>query len=77
MIKNGGRAVSKAILILLTGYKKYISPFLPPSCRFYPTCSEYAYQAVLKHGLIKGLLLGFVRILKCNPFCQGGYDPVR
>ncbi|RJR17245.1 MAG: membrane protein insertion efficiency factor YidD [Nitrospiraceae bacterium] len=64
------------VLAAITGYKKYISPFLPHSCRFYPSCSSYCMEAVETHGLIKGLWLFSGRILKCHPFHQGGYDPV-
>ncbi len=58
-------------------YKNYISPLLPPACRFTPTCSEYMCQAIVKHGALKGLLMGVFRLLRCNPFCKGGYDPVK
>lgn len=57
-------------------YKAAISPLLPPSCRFFPTCSEYAVEALVKHGLIFGLYLSARRIIRCHPFCRGGYDPV-
>jgi uncharacterized protein len=57
-------------------YQKIISPLLPPSCRFYPTCSEYAVQAVNKYGIIKGTFKAVYRILRCNPFNKGGYDPI-
>jgi conserved hypothetical protein YidD len=66
-----------AVLGLLELYKTFVSPFLPPACRFEPTCSEYARQAVEKYGALKGLWLGLKRILRCQPFCKGGYDPVR
>lgn len=67
----------KAILILLVRfYQKAISPFLPPSCRYRPTCSSYMLQALDKHGAIKGGLMGLARILHCHPFAEGGYDPV-
>jgi putative membrane protein insertion efficiency factor len=66
----------RAMIALVRGYKKYISPLLPPSCRFTPTCSEYAMEAIQKHGAWKGGLLAIWRILRCNPFCKGGYDPV-
>ena len=66
----------KALLQLLFFYKKCISPFLPQACRFYPTCSEYMAQAVAKHGVVVGIALGLYRLLRCNPFCKGGYDPV-
>ena len=57
-------------------YQQCITPFTPPSCRFTPTCSEYARQALLKYGPIKGLLLALWRILRCNPWGGSGYDPV-
>ena len=57
-------------------YQRCISPFTPPSCRFTPTCSEYACQALKKHGPIKGLALAIWRILRCNPWGGSGYDPV-
>lgn len=63
-------------LWLIRGYQKFLSPMLPPSCRFHPTCSEYGYEAINKHGVIKGGALAVWRILRCNPFCKGGYDPV-
>lgn len=57
-------------------YQRYISPMLPPSCRFTPTCSAYAVEALKKHGPIKGLLLAIWRTLRCNPWGGSGYDPV-
>jgi len=66
----------KVLLGLLRFYQKVVSPLLPPACRFYPTCSEYMFQAVQKYGAVKGFCLGLWRILRCNPFCKGGYDPV-
>ncbi|HMO79857.1 MAG TPA: membrane protein insertion efficiency factor YidD [Pyrinomonadaceae bacterium] len=65
------------VLDLLGIYKAVVSPFLPPACRFEPTCSEYAAQAVEKYGAVKGTLMGMKRILRCQPFCKGGHDPVR
>lgn len=58
-------------------YRKYISPMKPPSCRFYPTCSEYSLQALEKYGVVKGLWLSVWRILRCNPWNPGGYDPLK
>ncbi len=60
----------------LKGYKSYISPLLPPSCRFTPTCSEYAIEAMQRRGFIRGLFLAVYRLLRCHPFARGGYDPV-
>lgn len=68
-----------AVLLLLVPIRFYqvcISPYTPPSCRFTPTCSEYAVQALKKHGPIKGLGLAIWRILRCNPWGGSGYDPV-
>jgi putative membrane protein insertion efficiency factor len=65
------------VLDLLSIYKAVISPFLPPACRFEPTCSEYAREAVAKYGAAKGTWMGLKRILRCQPFCKGGHDPVK
>lgn len=64
------------VLFLISVYQKIISPLKPPTCRFYPTCSTYAFQAVEKYGVVKGLYLAFKRIIKCHPFNPGGYDPL-
>jgi hypothetical protein len=64
-------------IFLIKGYQKIISPILPPSCRFYPTCSNYGIEAISKYGVIIGGLKTAWRILRCNPFNKGGYDPVR
>lgn len=66
----------KSILMMIRFYKREISPMLPPSCRFVPTCSQYALEAVEKYGAAKGGYLAVRRILRCNPFHKGGYDPV-
>ena len=63
-------------LILIGLYQTLISPLLPSTCRFSPTCSEYSKQSLIKHGLIKGIILSVKRILKCNPWGGNGYDPV-
>lgn len=57
-------------------YQRYISPALPPSCRYHPTCSQYTYEAVEKYGFARGGWMGFLRLLRCHPFAHGGYDPV-
>ena len=69
-------AVVALLLLPIWIYQKAISPYTPPSCRFTPTCSEYARQALIKHGPVKGLWLAIRRILRCHPWGGSGYDPV-
>lgn len=65
------------VLLPIKAYQKTLSKALPPNtCRFYPTCSHYAYQAVYKYGALKGGWMGVKRIVRCNPFNQGGFDPI-
>jgi len=71
-----GWVLVAVLLIPIYIYQKCISPFTPPSCRFTPTCSEYARQALIKHGPFKGMYLAVRRILRCNPWGGSGYDPV-
>jgi len=68
--------VKQVISWMLAGYKRWISPSLPNACRFTPTCSEYAREAVERHGTARGLLLAVWRLLRCQPFAHAGYDPV-
>jgi putative membrane protein insertion efficiency factor len=68
--------MKKTVLFLIRGYKIVLSPILGHHCRFQPTCSTYAYEAIQKYGLLKGILLGTRRILRCHPFHPGGIDPV-
>ncbi|MCL2671100.1 MAG: membrane protein insertion efficiency factor YidD [Clostridiales bacterium] len=68
--------MKRFLLALLRFYKRNISPHLPPACRFVPTCSEYAQEAIQLHGAWKGFWMALWRLLRCNPFCKGGYDPV-
>ncbi|MDF2523058.1 MAG: rane protein insertion efficiency factor YidD, partial [Clostridiales bacterium] len=69
--------LKRQFIKLIEFYQKYISPMKKPSCRFYPTCSQYAIDALNKYGFIKGTYLSVKRILKCHPFHPGGYDPVK
>ncbi len=67
----------KIILIeLIKFYRKYISPYKKPCCRFVPTCSEYSLEAIKKYGALKGSILAIKRIIRCNPFSKSGYDPL-
>lgn len=68
--------MKKVFVWLIKFYQKLISPLKPPCCRFTPTCSHYATEAFNTHGVIRGFLLTSWRILRCNPFCKGGFDPV-
>ena len=68
--------MKKILFGLLDFYKAAISPYLGNNCRFVPTCSVYAKEAITRHGVLKGLGLAIWRILRCNPFSKGGYDPV-
>ena len=67
----------EAGMALIKGYKRFVSPMLPPSCRFTPSCSLYTLQAIEKYGLLKGILMGARRLLRCHPFSKGGFDPVK
>lgn len=69
--------MSKLLLLIIKAYTYVISPILPASCRFTPTCSAYSMEAITRHGAIKGLFMSLRRILKCHPFHPGGYDPVK
>ncbi|MBI5606739.1 MAG: membrane protein insertion efficiency factor YidD [Deltaproteobacteria bacterium] len=64
------------LLLGIRGYQRVISPLFPSSCRFYPTCSEYSFQAIQTYGLTKGLFLSLKRIGRCHPFSSGGLDPL-
>ncbi|MBX3629082.1 MAG: membrane protein insertion efficiency factor YidD [Nitrosomonas sp.] len=68
--------MSRLIIALIKLYQYCISPMLLPSCRFTPTCSQYACEALIKYGFFRGMRLSIWRILRCNPWCKGGYEPV-
>jgi putative membrane protein insertion efficiency factor len=68
--------MTRLLVLLIRGYKRMVSPLLPPACRFVPTCSEYAVSAIEKHGPIRGVFLAVRRIVRCAPWQPGGFDPV-
>lgn len=68
--------MKRLVLAVLRLYKRFISPNLPPACRFYPTCSEYMYQAIERYGVARGGWMGIKRLSRCQPWNPGGYDPV-
>ncbi|WP_422404470.1 membrane protein insertion efficiency factor YidD [Mammaliicoccus sp. JADD-157] len=68
--------MKKLFIKLIRLYQRYISPLTPPTCRFHPTCSNYAIEAISEYGVLKGTWLAIKRILKCHPFHPGGFDPV-
>ena len=67
---------ARLLMLLITGYRRFISPMIPPRCRFAPSCSAYALQAVAEHGAARGAWLAVRRVGRCHPFNPGGYDPV-
>lgn len=69
--------MKKIALLGIRLYQRALSPLLPPACRFYPTCSHYAYQAIDRHGVLKGSWLALGRLARCHPFNPGGFDPVK
>ena len=71
-----GEIPRRMVMLPIRGYQKFISPGLPPSCRFTPSCSQYALEAVAKHGALKGSWLAARRLVRCHPFNPGGYDPI-
>jgi putative membrane protein insertion efficiency factor len=74
--ENEQSTATRILIKLIKGYRRYLSPLFPPSCIYEPTCSEYALEAIKKYGARRGGWLASKRILRCNPFCHGGYDPV-
>ncbi|HZV53253.1 MAG TPA: membrane protein insertion efficiency factor YidD [Candidatus Dormibacteraeota bacterium] len=68
--------MKRALLFLIRAYQVCLSPLLGPSCRYWPTCSQYTYEAVEKHGWLRGTWMGIKRVSRCHPLARGGYDPV-
>ena len=73
---KGPAVITRVLMAVVTGYRRFISPLLPPRCRFEPSCSAYALEALRVHGAARGLWLAMARIARCHPFHPGGYDPV-
>ncbi len=71
------RVARSTVITLISAYQRFLSPLLPPSCRYLPRCSEYGLLAVDKYGVIRGTGMALLRILRCHPFARGGYDPIR
>jgi len=74
--QKGPAVVTRVLIAAVTGYRRFVSPLLPPRCRFEPSCSAYALEALQVHGAARGLWLAVARIARCHPFHPGGYDPV-
>jgi uncharacterized protein len=70
------RALRTAVTLPIVAYQRLLSPLLVPRCRYYPSCSQYAVEAVRRYGILRGLVLAAWRLLRCNPWSHGGYDPV-
>ena len=68
--------MKRLALVMIRFYQKAVSPWLPPACRYYPTCSAYALEAIERYGVFRGAMLAVKRLLRCHPFHAGGYDPV-
>jgi putative membrane protein insertion efficiency factor len=75
-MRQSGVVAARALVLLVRGYQFFVRPLLAPSCRFHPSCSDYAIEAGRILGAIRGVWLASCRILRCNPFVPGGYDPV-
>lgn len=69
--------IKKLMIILIKFYRKNISPMTAPKCKYFPTCSQYAIEAIEKYGALRGGIMSCLRILRCNPFSKGGFDPVK
>jgi putative membrane protein insertion efficiency factor len=75
--RSSFRPVTAALLLVIIAYKRFVSPLLGPSCRFHPTCSTYAMEAIRRYGPLGGAARALARLARCHPFSQGGFDPVR
>jgi putative membrane protein insertion efficiency factor len=71
------KLAERIVLAALGAYRRFVSPYLPPACRFVPSCSEYALQAIQRHGIVRGGRMAIRRVASCHPFHPGGFDPIR
>ena len=71
------RIATRAVLAILIGYRRFVSPLLPGACRYIPSCSDYAQQAIERYGIVRGAGMAFRRLASCHPFHEGGFDPLR
>lgn len=69
--------MKKVLIGIINFYRRFVSPLKRPCCRFYPSCSQYALTAIERYGAVRGGFMAVKRIIRCNPFCKGGYDPVK
>ncbi len=76
MTMLGLMAPRRIVAVLIRGYQRFVSPILPASCRFHPSCSQYTLEAVTRYGVVRGGWLGFRRLIRCHPFNPGGFDPL-
>lgn len=76
MRSSSAAALRAPLLVVIAGYRRWISPLLPPACRFHPSCSQYAADAIARHGAVRGSALAARRLARCHPWCAGGVDPV-
>lgn len=74
--EGGGTIFVRLFVLLIRGYQYLVSPLFPATCRYIPTCSQYAVEAVSRYGVFRGVILALWRILRCHPFARGGYDPL-
>jgi uncharacterized protein len=75
-MERASKLAQQGAIFLLKGYKRFISPLLPPMCRFEPTCSVYMMQAIERYGMVRGIWMGTRRLVRCHPLNEGGWDPV-
>ncbi len=76
VLQKAHELMTRLLILMISIYQKILSPIFGSNCRFYPTCSHYAKEALISHGSFNGVILASCRVLRCNPYCEGGLDPV-